>query len=162
MKKLWDKIKEYIAELKTEAVKLENFFIGHFLPVAVAITEDIKNALDSGQAGFYAQMITNLTGSGIPLEVVGLLKLVVPKLYSLELGITTLPINPTESDIEAWEQRCLAAWGITTFKSKVLSATAAMAIVEFKTLKNEAGGLTYASAVRLAEDTYQNYKKLEG
>lgn len=151
MKKVWEWI-------KIEIERVGKFLSDHVVPVAVEVTNTVKAAIDSGAVGLIETVADALTKSSVPTEIVGLIKLVIPKVLAFELAIKGLPTNPTEQDIIDFEQRVLDAFGVHFQKDKVYSTLTAQIILEVKALMGD-GKITFAEAVGLAEDIYKDYKQ---
>lgn len=130
---------------------------GNVDTVAISVTQHLKQALDSGAAGFITHLIDSLTNTGIASEVVGIVKLNLPKILSVELAIKGLPPNPTEQDILDFENRCLDAFGIHNQKSKLYTVMSAQLYGIIQTLLNKAEGTTFADWVAAVEEAYQDY-----
>ena len=151
MEKFWNWLKKAFHSLG-------EFFSQHVAPMAVTVTNVIKHALDSGELGFIAKIVDGLTGAKVGSEIIGVIKLALPKVLAFELAIQGLPTNPTEADIEAFEQRVLDAFQVHFQKDKVYTTLTAQIILEVKALLGD-GKISFAEAVQLAEDIYQKYKE---
>ncbi len=125
--------------------------------VAISITQHIKEDLDNGTLGFLADALGKALDSKVPAEVIGLLKLQIPKILAVELSIQGLPDNPTEQEIVEFELRVLDAFGVHNQKSKLYSVLAAQILVNVKTLTNDSDGFTFADAVKTIEEAYVLY-----
>jgi len=124
--------------------------------IAIVITEQIQSALKSGVAGFLATVIDGLTKSNVGDEVLNLLKKYIPEVLAVELAIQGLPANPTEADILAFEQRVLAAFGVTDNTSKLYTTVAAQLYGRLQEALLDKK-LTFAECVAIVEGTYQDY-----
>lgn len=144
--------------LKKEFTRLGKFFSDHVIRVAVTVTNGVKDALASGTVDFIATIADGLTKSNVPSEIVGLIKLIIPKILAFELAIEGLPPNPTQDDIIAFETRALAALGISFQKDKVWATITAQVILEVKSMLND-GKITFAEAFQLGQDVYKDYKQ---
>lgn len=129
-------------------------------PVVVTVAQHVKQAIDNGELGFLATAISGLTGSPIPVEVVGILKVQLPRVIATALAIEGLPSNgATEDDIKAFEQRIIDAWALPqTYKSKVITLVAADLYGQIDAFVNSGEQKTFAQWVGFIEDTYQKLK----
>jgi hypothetical protein len=127
-------------------------------PVAVSITEGIKTALDSGVAGFIAATVDAIVKTHLAEDIVAALKLYIPKVLATELAIEGLPDNPTEQDILDFENKVIAAFGKVSDKSKLYTTLAASLYQHVKDAIAD-GKLTFAEAVAIIEESYQEYQQ---
>lgn len=148
MKKIWAWLKKAFKHIKTDVDK-----------VAISITENIKQVLDSGTVGFLAEFIDKELHSHVGLEVVGILKLQIPKILAVELAIQGLPDNATEQDILDFENRILEAFGLHRQKDKFYTVFASQVYQNIKALVDSDNQVSFAQAVQLIEKCYQDYLK---
>lgn len=150
MKKIWTWLKKAFKHIKDDADK-----------VAISITQNIKEALDSGLVGFLADIIDKEFHSHVATDVVGVLKLQIPRILAAELAVQGLPDNPTEQDILDFENRILEAFGIHSQKSKLYTVLASQVYQNIKALVDSDNQISFAEAVKLIEKCYQDYLKDE-
>lgn len=148
MKKIWNWLKKAFTVIEKDVDK-----------VAITVTQHIKDDLDNGVLGFIATTLAGVLHSQVPIEIVALLKMKIPKILAVELAIQGIPDNATDQDILEFEQRVLDAFGVNNQKSKLYTVLASQIYLEVKTLMNEAHGVTFAEAVKLIEDSYTLYLK---
>lgn len=125
--------------------------------IAISVTEGVKTALVDGIAGFIADVLDGLTKSNIPTEIVTLLQNNISKILAVELAIQGLPANPTQQDILTFEQSVLAAFNVTSDKSKLYTTLAAQI---YGIIQAQLGGqtkLTFAQLVVDVEQAYSDY-----
>jgi hypothetical protein len=125
--------------------------------VAITLTEGVKTALVNGTLGFIANILDTLTKSGIPTEVVNLVSANIDKVLAVELAIQGLPANPTAADVLAFEQSVLAAFGVTSDKSKLYTVLAAQIYGIIQVQVNNATAVTFAQLVADVEQAYADY-----
>lgn len=126
--------------------------------VAVTITEVVKSILANPVTGFLENIIDGITHTGIATEVGSLISAQIPKVLAVELAIEGLPDNATPEQIAAWEQKVLAAFNVTSDKSKLYTTLSAQI---FNIIKEKLadGKLTFAEAVQVVEESYLDYQK---
>jgi len=125
--------------------------------IAIAVTEGIKNALNSGILNFIAQVIPG--HSDIPKEIVAVLNQWIPKLLATELAVQGLPDNPTEQDILDFENRVIAAFGKIDNKSKLYTLLSAQIYGIIRDRLSDGTPYTFAELVVDVEHAYQDYQK---
>lgn len=133
--------------------------IKHADVVAITVTEEIKDALNTGAAGFFASLIDKLTKSHIAENIVDFLKTNIGKVLAVELAVQGLPDNPTSDDILKFETDILNAFGKISNTSKLYTTLAAQiyGLID-TTLKNTPDTPpTFAEWVRVVEGSYQDY-----
>jgi hypothetical protein len=122
--------------------------------IAIIITQDVQAALDSGIVDGVASVVSAVFPSvkNIPEEVVTELKVVIPKLFAVELAIEGIPANATQDDITKFANAVMAAFKINDNKSKLYTTWAAQiyGILLKDTTK------TFASLVIDVEQAYQD------
>lgn len=132
----------------------------HAASVAISITEQIKDGLNSDAAGFIAKVLDGLTHSGVPDHVLEFLRKIVPEVLAAELAVQALPLNPTEQDILDFENKLLAAFKVTDNKSKLYTTLAAQiyGIVMQTFAATPDVPPTWAEWVKAVEEAYQDYQ----
>lgn len=125
--------------------------------VAIAVTEGVKTALVSGTLGFIAEILDGLVKSNVPTEIITLIQNNIDKILATELAIQGLPASPTQADILAFEQRVLAAFGVTSAKSKLYTTLAAQIYGIIQAQAQSGTTFTFAELVTDIEQAYQDY-----
>lgn len=123
--------------------------------VAIAVTQQIKNAAESSAAGFIAQTIDELRGTGIAEEILGIIKLAATKALAVELAIALPSGEVTSDEFIAWEQKVLEALGVHKDKSVVWTRVTATVIRDVQAFTQDGSAVTFAEAVIIGEDAYQ-------
>lgn len=126
--------------------------------VAIAVTQQIKNAAESGAAAFIAHTIDGLRGTGIAEEVLGVIKLAASKALALELAILMPSGDVTAEGFLEWEQRVLTAAGVHPDKSALWTKVAATVLRDVQAFTQDGSAVTFAEAVIIVEDAYQASK----
>lgn len=126
--------------------------------IAIVITEDVQEALKSGVVDGLAGVISAVFPSvkNVPEEVVGYLKVLIPKLLASELAVEGLPADPTEADIQAFIQRVLAAFNVNNNNSKLWTTLASQVYGLLQTYIN-APTQSFADLVKVVEQAYIDY-----
>lgn len=139
-------LKKAFTSIKTDGAK-----------IAVVITQDLQDSLTSGIAEGLAKVVEAIFPSvhNLPEEIVADLKLIIPKVLTLELAVIGLPDNPTEQDIKDFEARILDAFNVHDDKSKLYTTLAAevYGILE----RHQGNSWTFAQLVAAVEEAYQDY-----
>jgi len=125
--------------------------------IAIAVTEGVKSALNSGLINFIAQVIPG--HNDIPKEIVTVLNQWIPKLLAAELAVQGLPDNPTEQDIVNFEDRVIAAFGKVDNKSKLYTVLSAQIYGIIRARVGDGTPYTFAELVVDVEQAYQDYQK---
>lgn len=136
-------------------------FIDHLkssAQVAVTITEAVKAILVNPVTGFLTSTVDAITHTGVATEIVTLISGAIPKVLAVELAIEGLPDNPTPDQVVAWEQKVLAAFNVTSDKSKLYTVLSAQIYTIIQT-KLADGKLTFAEAVQAVEEAWLDYQK---
>jgi hypothetical protein len=144
--KVGDWFAKVFKEVRTDGIK-----------IAIAVTEGIKTALNSGIAGFLVQIIPG--NSKIPQAIITELIQWIPKLLAAELALQGLPSNPTAQDILDFENRVIAAFGKVGDKSKLYTVLAAQIYGIIDTQVNAGSAFTFAELVEDVEQAYQDYQQ---
>jgi hypothetical protein len=139
-------LKKTFTSIKTDGAK-----------IAVVITQDVQDSLTSGIAEGLAKMIEAIFPSvhNLPTEIVAEMKLIIPKVLTVELAVIDLPDNPTEQDLFDFEKRILDAFNVHDDKSKLYTTLAAevYGILE----RHQGNTWTFAQRVKAVEEAYQDY-----
>ena len=127
--------------------------------IAITVTEEIKNALDTGVAGFLANLVDQLTKSNIATDVAAFLKKNIPKILAAELAVQGLPDNPTVDDILKFETDILNAFGKISNQSKLYTVLAAQiyGLIDTTLKTTPDTKPTFAEWVQVVEAAYQDY-----
>lgn len=126
--------------------------------VAIAVTQQIKNAAESSEMGFIAITIDKLRGTGLAEEILGIIKLAASKALAIELAIQ-LPTGDTGSEaFLAWEERVLKAAGIHADKSLLWTRVAATVLRDVQAFTQDGNAVSFAEAVIIVENAYQAAK----
>jgi hypothetical protein len=144
--KIWSWLKTAFTHITTDLDK-----------VAISVTQQIKKAADSGELQFVANIIDGLTHSGVASEIAGTIKNSIVKVLSFELALQ-LPENFSGDDLIAWEQRVMDAIGVHKDKSAIWTKVSATVIRDVQAFTQDGTSVSFAEAVKLAEDAYQTYK----
>lgn len=133
----------------------------HAAPVAVAVTEGVKTFLVSGVAGALAGVIDSIIGSHVAEEIVTLLKNNINKALAVELAVQGLPDNPTQDNIQSFEDAIIKAFsGLEPAgKSKLYTTLAAQVYGIIENTLNENPKPTFAQWVAAVEEAYNDYLK---
>ena len=129
--------------------------------VAIAITEAVKTALNSGVVDFIVRIVDNALPQlhDLPATVVAKIREVIPKVLAAELALQGLPDSPTADDILKFEQNILTAFGVHDQKSKLYTTLAAQIYDIIKTDVDAGTKLTFAELVKDVDQAYQDYLK---
>lgn len=125
--------------------------------IAIAVTEGFKTALLDGALGFVADILDGLTKSQIPTQIVNLIQANIYKVLAVELAIEGLPDNPTQAQIQAFEEVVLNAFGLVSDKSKLYTTLAAQIYGIIQAQVNSGTKFTFAQLVVDVEQAYQDY-----
>ncbi len=128
-------------------------------PVAVAITQYLKTALDSG----LLKTIADLIPGDIGKEVLAVLQNAVPKALAIELGLEGIPDNATPDQIQAFILSVEKAIGGKSWQEKSEFWTK-FSVNIYNTIQTDINNspdhasISFAQIVELIEETYQAYK----
>lgn len=127
-------------------------------PVAVSIIEELQTLFKTGATGFIASILDTLVKSELPQEIIDAIGAALPKLLAGALALEGLATNPTEAQIEAFEQAVLAAFNVSSDKSQLYSTVGAQLIGIIRA--NTAPGQKFTFSVLVAdlEEAYQDYQ----
>jgi len=126
--------------------------------VAITVTQQIKMAAESPEAGFIAKLIDGLTKSGVATEVIGIVKLAASKALAIELAIQLPNGIASEEEFLAWEQKVLEAVGIHSDTSLLYTRIAATIVRDVQAFTQDGSAVSFAEAVQIVEDAYQASK----
>ena len=126
-------------------------------PVAVTILEELQALWKSGTPSYIAQIVGTLLKSGIPTTIATAVGDALPTLLADALALEGLATNPTDAQIEAFEQAVLAAWKVTPDKSKLYSTLGAQIIGIIRANTAPGQKFTFAVLVNDLEQAYQLY-----
>lgn len=131
----------------------------HGAQVAITITEQVKDALNTGAAGFIALTVDNLANTHLAENVLSILRTNIPKLLAVELAVQGLPDNPTKEDILKFETDVINAFGKMDKKSKFYTTFAAdvYGIVKETLETTPDKKPTFAELVAAVEKAYERY-----
>ncbi len=131
--------------------------------VAIAVTQTIKESLDSGFLPDIAQAINKLTNTHIATTVVDYAAKNINSWIAVTFGIKGLSDKPTLEEIEEFSANVAQAFGSLTFekRSKILTELAIFVRDEIKEKTDDDGVLSWADKVKIAEDSYLEFKKLK-
>ena len=129
--------------------------------VAIAITQAVKDVLNSGVVDFLATIVSTVLPQlhDLPQEIVAKLNKLIPKILAAELALQGLPDNPTDADILKFEQNILEAFGLHDNKSKLYTTLAAQIYGIIKVDLDAGTPLTFAELVKDVDEAYQLYLK---
>lgn len=139
--------------------KLFTHIIKDAAPVAVTVTELVKEAIESSPGKFLIDLLDKITHSHIPSDVAGVVSKALPKVLAVELAIVGLPETPSEDDIMAFEEKVLAAWSVYDNKSKLYTTLAAQIYGILQTTYQTTPDVppTWAEWVHAVEEAWQKY-----
>jgi hypothetical protein len=128
-------------------------------PVAVSIIEELQTLFKTGTTGFIASILDSLVKSQLPTEIINAVGAALPKLLAGALALEGLATNPTDAQIEAFEQAVLSAFNVTPDKSQLYSTVGAQFIAIIRS--NTAPGQKFTFAVLVAdlEAAYQDLQQ---
>ena len=139
-KKFWTLLTSIFVKIETDYAK-----------VVVTVLQEVKVALNTGAAGFIANVLDGLTKSQIPTEVIAKIQEYLPALLATALAIEAPPANADAATIQAWEQSVMKAWGLNSSTDKVVSVVGAD-LIAILSAKNQ----TFAQRIIELEQTYQD------
>ena len=147
--KAWTWVKKEFTSFETGGIK-----------VAVAVTEDINTALNSGDVDDIQEALAAVDPNLAPLsaEVVAQAKVTVPKVLADELGLETLIADPTPTQAQAWLMSVVSAFGNATLiqKSKLYSTLAVqLAQIYGATIAN---ANNWAGWINAVQEGFEDYK----
>lgn len=134
------------------------------IPIAIAVTEGVKAALESGVPDFVAKFVETIFPQvhNLPDELLSIVKNNIVKILAAELAIKALEGTPTPEQIQEFEAAVLTAFGLHDQKSKLYTE---MAVQIARDVDAFIGGgnidRTFAQWVTFIEDEYQKMKQLE-
>jgi hypothetical protein len=125
----------------------------NFDTVAIAITQDLQNALNSGVVDVIAKFVEGTFPSvqKLPEAIVAELKLIIPKILVAELALQGLPDNPTQEEVQAFAESVAKAFNVNQSNSKLWTVFGAQV---YGILLNDKTK-TFASLVLDVEQAYQ-------
>lgn len=134
------------------------------IPIAIAVTEGIKTALDSGVLDFIGKFAETIFPQvhGLPEDLLKIIKENIIKILAAELAIKALEGIPTSDQIKEFESTVLNAFGLHDKKSKLYTEMAVQIAQDVDAFIY--GGdkeRTFAQWVDLIEKEYQKMKDLE-
>lgn len=129
--------------------------------IAVAIVEFLKTGAADKTLDIIGYIIDALCKNGIGTTIVDKIKLILPSLFSLALGIES-PASASAEDLATWTQNVLDAFGKLTDTTRFLSILAADLA---KNIQEHLSGKpltdwTFADYFAIVQDTYQDYLRL--
>lgn len=162
-------LKKEVAVLEKEAAQFFHWLGEQFhkletqeIPVAIAVVKKLQELIKSGEVDFIVKIADALTKSNVPDEIVGIVKLALPKALAF-LTALELPPNPTEEQLQAWSKDVIAAIGIKQgLKGQIETNVAVHVFLEVKAFKESGATFTFAEASKIIEDAYQYYKSQVG
>lgn len=134
------------------------------IPIAIAITEGVKTALDSGVPDFIAKFVETIFPQvhNLPDELLSVIKENIVKVLSAELAIQALQGTPTPEQIQEFEAAVLNAFGLHDKKSKLYMEMAVQIAQDVDAFtKGGTVNNTFAQWVIEIEQEYQKMKQLE-
>lgn len=96
------------------------------IPIAIAVTEGIKTALESGVPDFIAKFVETIFPQvhGLPDDLLKIMKENITKVLAAELAVKGLDGTPTPEQIQDFENKILEAFGLHDDKSKLYTEVA--------------------------------------
>jgi hypothetical protein len=134
------------------------------LPIAIAVTEGIKTALESGVPDFVANFVETIFPQvhGLPDQLLKVIKDNIMKVLAAELAIKALEGTPTDEEIKAFELAVLDAFGLHDKKSKLYTEMAVQIATDVDAfIKGGNEDRSFADWVKFIEDEYQALKSME-
>lgn len=145
--------------LKKEFTAVKEVIVVKIVPLAVTIVEAIKTAEANGILTVVANVLSSITDN-ISVEVNTFINAQIPNVLAALLAIEGLPANPTEAQIEAFENSIVTAIGgkSALAKSQLWTELAAQLYILIEgQLQTSGGTLTYAQIVADVEAGYTQY-----
>lgn len=129
-------------------------------PVAITITEYLKNAVDSG----LLKTITDLIPGKMDDAVLEILKVALPKALAIELGLKGLPDNATPEQIQEFILSIEQAIGGKSWQQKsafwTKYAVEVYSIIETQINNSpDHENLSFAQIVKIVQDAYEAYRQ---
>lgn len=130
-------------------------------PFVVGIVEELQTFWKTGTPGFIASILDTLTKNQVPTNIVNALGAALPKVLAANLAIEGLPTDFTPEQFADFEQRVLAAFGVTDNKSKLYTSLGAdlLGIVRKHTQPGQ--DYTWFTLASDLEEAYQDYLTLK-
>jgi hypothetical protein len=130
------------------------------LPIAIAVTEGIKTALESGVPDFVANMVETLFPQvhNLPDQLLKVIKENIVKVLAAELAIKALEGTPTDEEIKDFEAAVLNAFGLHDKKSKLYTELAVQLAQDIDTFTE--GGNKDRSFAEWVIEIEKEYKKM--
>lgn len=144
---VWTWVKHAFDFLKKDADK-----------VAIAITQDVNLALNSGLVDALVKALEPVTGH-LPAEVIAYLKPIVPKVLAAELSLQGLPDNPTADELKAFADQVMEAFAKADLykKTKVYTTVAADLYNGIQEAIKEDGKLSFFEIVNLVQKAFDTW-----
>ena len=128
-------------------------------PLAVSIIEELQALWKSGTPGFLASILDTLVKSELPSEIVTAVGNALPTLLADALALEGLATNPTDAQLQAFEQAVLAAFKVTPDKSQIYSILGAQLIAIIRANTAPGQKFTFAVLVNDLEEAFQDYQQ---
>ena len=134
------------------------------IPIAIAVTEGVKTALESGVPDFIAKFVETIFPQvhGLPEQLLKVIKDNIVKVLAAELAIKAIEGTPTPEQIQEFEAAVLNAFGLHDKKSKLYTEMAVQIAQDVDAfIKGGNQDRTFAEWVRFIEDEYQKMKNID-
>jgi hypothetical protein len=125
--------------------------------IAVVITETVKALLSNPVTGFLLNLADGITHTQLPSQISLAVSNEIPKILAIELSIESIPDNPTEGQVLAFETQVLKAFSVNDNASKLYTTLSAQIYTIIKS-KLADGKLTFAEGVSAVEEAWQDYQ----
>jgi hypothetical protein len=126
-------------------------------PLAVSIIEELQTLFKTGATGFIASILDTLVKSQLPTTIINAIGSALPKLLAGALALEGLATNPTDAQIETFEQAVLSAFNVAPDKSQLYSTVGAQIIAIIRANTAPGQKFTFAVLVSDLETAYQSY-----
>ena len=145
LKNIWEWLKKEFTHITSDLDK-----------VAIAVTQQIKTAAESPEAGFVAKLFDGLRHTGVAEDILGIIRLAASKALAIELAIQMPTGDVTTEEFLEWEKRVLSALNMHSDRSIILTRVAATVMRDVLAFTQNGKSITFAEAVLLVEDAYQS------
>lgn len=145
---VWTWVKHAFDWLKKDADK-----------VAIAITQDVNIALNSGLVDLLVKALEPITGH-LPAEILATIKPIIPKTLATLLNLQGLPDNATPEQIKEFADNVMKAFGSadTYTKTKVLTTIAADLYKGIQDGLKDDGKLSFFEIVNIVQKAFDTWQ----
>jgi hypothetical protein len=130
------------------------------IPIAIAVTQGVKTALESGVPDFIANLVETIFPQvhNLPDQLLKVIKDNIVKVLAVELAIKALEGTPTEEQVKEFEEAVLKAFGLHDNKSKLYTEMAVKLATDIDTFIQ--GGNKERTFAEWVEEIEREYKIL--